>query len=420
MENLKAIIRAKEIITGCKISSKNGKHLKDEDFDSISNGALVYSTKVISGKEIPHKIAWVGPTHLLPNEFKNISTLDLCLKQILIPGLIDCHTHLIFGGNRSSEFAERCKGVSYEEIASRGGGISATVHATRQASENHLLDLAYKRARESYAFGVRTLEIKSGYGLSLESELKLLRVIQKLQVQMPEMNFVSTFLGAHAFPPECNNETEKSNYIDEIINTMLPLIAKENLASICDVFIDRGYFSINQAKKILRQAVQLGMKTKIHADELSNTESSALAVESTSLSADHLLQISENGINLIANSETVAVLLPGTAFYLKTNQAPARALLNAGATVALATDFNPGTCMTLSIPLILTFGALYLSMSKVELFASVTYSAAKALGLEKQKGSLEIGKDADFTMLPYSNFEELYYGFGRVPPHLLS
>lgn len=391
-------VHASEVLTGEGIRRKDGRRVLEEDLGRIEDGAVVTQGS---------RIAWVGRTAELPKKYLRLKRKNLKLSQAILPGLVDCHTHLVFAGNRADEFAARCGGATYEEIAAKGGGIVSTMRATREAPESELLATALERAREAYGFGVRVMEVKSGYGLSAESELKLLRVAKKLQKTMPEMRFVPTFLGAHAFPPDRSRET----YLTEILEKMLPAVAKANLAEACDVFIDAGYFTIEEGRKILIEAAKLGLKTKVHADELGDTGATGLAVELGALSADHLLKISDANIERIARSQTVAVLLPGTAFYLKAPHAPARRLLDAGACVALSTDFNPGTCVTLSLPVILTIAALYLGMTRAELFAAITYNAAKALGLENRFGTLEKGMDARFTILPFARFEEAYYRF---------
>lgn len=404
----KVIVHASEILTGRGIREKDGRRVLEEDLGRIHDGALVYSVRKRGRTEIPHRILWVGATSDLPKKFKKHRKTDLQGQRAIIPGLVDCHTHLIFAGDRSDEFAQRCGGATYQEIAQKGGGINSTVRATRSASPKELEDLAIKRLDKIYSYGVRTVEIKSGYGLSPESEFKLLRLIPKLRKRHPDMTLTATFLGAHAFPSDDTQE----NYMRHLVDEMLPKVAKSKMADSCDVFIDEGYYNREQGKQILNAAKKLGLKIKVHADELVNTESSALAVELGALSADHLLKVSENGIQKLGASETVAVLLPGTAFYLKAAYAPARRLINAGACVALATDFNPGTCMCLSLPAIMTLAALYLGMTRAEIFAAVTYNGAKALGLQKSKGTLETGADADFAILPFKNFEEVYYHFG--------
>lgn len=402
-----ALIHASEVLTGNGIRKKDGRHVEEKDLGSIPDGAVVYSVKRIAGKTVPAQIEWVGETRSLPAKFKKAKKKNLKGEHAVIPGLIDCHTHLVFAGDRAQEFAQRCAGATYQEIAAMGGGITTTVEATRKASAQELEKLAVPRLEEAYSYGVRTIEIKSGYGLDLKTELKVLGVIQNLKKKFPEMTLVSTFLGAHAFPKEKSRE----EYLSEITEKMLPEIAKKKLADFCDVFIDQGYYTVEEGQRILEKAKALKLKIKVHADELANTESTSLASALRCHSADHLLKISEVGISALAASDTVAVLLPGTAFYLKENYAPARKLIKEGACVALSTDFNPGTCMTLSLPAIMTLSALYMQLTQAEIFAGVTYNAAKALGLESKKGTLEKGMDADFAVLPFRRFEEMYYRF---------
>ncbi len=416
-ENFHVLTHASELLTGEGVRRKDGRKVLDSDLGRISDGALVYSVKTVpysdfaSGKSgmkvVADKILWLGKTNDLPKEYSDGPNFNLDGKNAVIPGLIDCHTHLVFSGNRSGEFAERCAGATYEEIAKKGGGIQTTVNATRTASEDELFRLGRSRIEEAHRYGIRTVEIKSGYGLTLESELKILRVVKKLQAATPEMTLVPTFLGAHDFPKEVSRES----YLKCILDEMLPTVVREGLADACDVFIDQGFYTLSEGNRILEKAKTLGMRVKVHADELANTESASLAVRLDALSADHLLKISPDGIKALSGSNTTAVLLPGTAFYLKAPHAPARALLDSGARVAISTDFNPGTSMTLNLPAVLTISALYLGMSRAELFASVTYNPACALGLQTTKGSLEVGKDADFFVTPYSTFEELYYRF---------
>lgn len=401
----RAIIHSSELITGSGVRQKDGRNINDGDLGVVVDGALVFSMRIIGNSEVPHRVEWVGKSRDLPHRYRKIPTKDLKNSRAVIPAMIDCHTHLVFSGNRSVEFSERCAGISYEEIAKRGGGIATTVRETRDATQHKLFQLASSRVKEMQRFGVKTIEIKSGYGLSLESELKILEVISQLKLKFPQMRLLSTFLGAHAFPSEIPRDT----YLNEVKLKMLPRVAKEKLAQSCDVFLDQGFYSYFEAESILKHAQSLGFQIRLHADELMDCNATELAVKMGALSADHLLKISDENIKKIAASQTVAVLLPGTAYYLKTSHAPARKLIQAGTCVALATDFNPGTCMCTSLPTILNIAALYLGMSRAELLASVTYNAAKALGLSKSKGTLEAGKDADFAILPYPRFEETYY-----------
>jgi imidazolonepropionase len=395
---MRALIHASELISGAGIRQKDGRKPADADLNRIPDGAIVYSNK---------KIEWVGLTSQLPKKFARVRRTNLKNQRAVIPGFVDCHTHLVFAGDRAEEFAARCAGATYQQIAAKGGGILSTVRATREATPTQLEKLATVRLKEAESYGVRTIEIKSGYGLSTQSEIKILEVARRLKKKFPHITIQTTFLGAHAFP----KDKPRADYLKEILDEMLPQIARKKLADACDVFIDEGYFTLEEGRKILTKARQLGLKTKVHADELVNTESAALAADLKTLSADHLLKISDHGISKLAQSQTVAVLLPGTAFYLKASYAPARKLIEAGAIVALSTDFNPGTCMCLSLPTIMTIAALYLQMSAAEIFAATTYNGAKALGLHARKGTLEPGMDPDIQILPFKTFEETYYRF---------
>jgi imidazolonepropionase len=395
--SVQVFIHASEVLSGAGVRLKDGRRVLDSDLGRIEDGAVVYDKKIL----------WVGKTSDLPKKYKRAKTKNLRGQSAIVPGFVDCHNHLIFSGDRADEFAARCAGATYDEIAAKGGGIIKTVTATRDASKAELLKSAIERVKKSMSYGVRTLEIKSGYGLDDANELKVLEVAKELKKRFPEMTFSTTYLGAHALPQELTRE----QYLKQMIETTLPKVVRGKLADCCDVFVDKGYFTIDEARRLLTAAKKLGLKTKIHADELGNTESAALAVELGALSADHLLQISDNGISKLAKSQTVAVLLPGTAFYLKAEYAPARKLIDGGACVALSTDFNPGTCVTLNLPAIMTIAALYMKMSRAEIFSAVTYGAAKALGLESRKGTIETGKDSDIVVLPYKRFEEIYYHF---------
>lgn len=419
MKNAEArvLIHASEVLTGAGVRKKDGRKPLEEDLGRVPDGAVVYTSRTVHiedpfnhqkiARVVPDRILWVGPSDALPKEYHSAPITDLKRKQAIVPGLIDCHTHLVFSGDRSDEFARRCGGVSYSEIAKEGGGIQKTVSATRKASEEELFRLSKDRLDEAYSRGTRTVEIKSGYGLDHETELKILRVVQKLKNCFPDFTIVSTYLGAHDFP----KGRSRDEYINEIVHKTLPEVVRLNLAEACDVFIDEGFYTLDEGRRILVEAQKLGLKIKIHADELLNTESASLAASLNALSADHLLKISDEGIKALSNSETTAVLLPATAFYLKTSQARARDLLNAGARVAISTDFNPGTSVTLNLPAALTISALYQGMTRAELFSAVTYNAARALGLHTHKGTIEPGMDADLWVMPFERFEECYYRF---------
>lgn len=399
-----AIIHANQLWKGDAVRHNHGKRLRGQDPGIVEDGALVVETATEARRRRP-KILWAGKTSQLPKKFARARRKSLAGKHAVIPGLIDCHTHLVFAGDRASEFARRCAGESYAEIARQGGGILATVNATRAASEATLRKLALARLKEAYAGGVRAIEIKSGYGLDHATELRLLKVIKGLREEFPQMQIHATYLGAHAAPPD----QSKQSYLKEMVAEILPRIAREKLADSVDVFIDDGYYDLIEGAQLLEAARANGLRVRVHADELGRTTASELGIRMGALSIDHLLHISDSGIAALAQSETVGVLLPSTAFFLNVHQAPARKMLDAGACIALATDFNPGTSMTQSLPFVMTLAALQLGMSREEIFGAVTYNAAKALGLESKMGTLEAGMFAEYLISPFPTFEEMYY-----------
>lgn len=323
--------------------------------------------------------------------------------RTVTPGLIDPHTHAVFAGNRVQEFLARARGEKYT-----GGGILTTVSATRAASEKELVALAQPRLLRMLSQGVTTVEIKSGYGLTTADELKMLRAIRKLSEELP-LTLVPTFMGAHAFPPEMSRD----EYLRLLVEKMLPAVAKEGLARFCDVFCDRGFYSPKEAREILEAARGLGLGLKIHADELAWVGAAELAGELSAASAEHLLHVSEEGVEALARAGTVAVLLPGTAFVLDEPYPPARKLIEAGVPVALGTDFNPGSCPLASLPLVLSLAALKLGMSPEEVLAAATLNAAASLGLGQELGSLEPGKRADLVVWNAQTFAEIPYWIGQ-------
>jgi imidazolonepropionase len=326
-----------------------------------------------------------------------------CQGRLVTPGLIDPHTHAVFAGNRVEEFLARARGEKYT-----GGGILTTVAATRAASEEELVKLAKPRLLRMLSQGVTTVEIKSGYGLTLKDELKMLLAIRRLSEELP-MTLVPTFLGAHAFPPELPRE----QYLAVLLGEMIPSVAKEGLARFCDVFCDRGFYTVEEARRILLAAKAHGLGLKIHADELSYVGAAELAGELSATSADHLLHVSEAGIAALARAGTVAVLLPGTAFLLDEPYPPARKLIEAGVPVALGTDFNPGSCPLASLPWVLSLAVLKLKMTPEEVLSAVTLNAAAALGLAEDLGTLEPGKRADLVVWDAKTWAEIPYWMGQ-------
>jgi imidazolonepropionase len=327
-----------------------------------------------------------------------------------MPGLIDSHTHTIFAGDRANEFEQRLQGKTYLEIAQEGGGILKTVNATRHADPETLASLTRQRLQRMLSLGVTTVEVKSGYGLDFESEMKCLNVLKALQTESP-VSIVPTYMGGHDIPPEYQGRTDA--YVDVLCNEQIPVVAKENLAVFCDVFCEKGYFDVAQSRRILETAQQHGLKLKIHAEEFCDLGGATLAGELRATSADHLLHISDEGIAALKAGNTVATLLPGTAFYLRIKDyAPARKLIQAGVPVALATDFNPGSCVIDNLQLIMALACLQMNMTPVDVIKAVTLHAAMALDLQDDRGSLRMGKRADLAVFNIRHYPELLYRMG--------
>ena len=359
------------------------------------------------------KIAWLGKEKELPN------APEKCAKEVhdaagawVTPGLIDCHTHLVFGGQRADEFARKLQGESYESILASGGGILSSVRATREASLEQLLKIALERARYAMSQGVTTLEFKSGYGLSLESELKILRVIKQLRKLLP-ITIKATCLAAHVVPPEFRDR--RAAYISLICEELLPQVKQEQLASAVDVFCEKIAFTLEEAEQIFQAAQSLGFDLKIHAEQLSSLHGSSLAARYHALSADHLEYMTEEDVIAMKASNTVAVLLPGAFYFLKEKQIPPLDLLREHQVpIALATDFNPGTSPINSLSTIMNLACVLWRFTPEEALRCVTLHAAQALGLQATRGSLEVGKNADLAFWNIETPAELaYYLHGR-------
>lgn len=357
------------------------------------------------------EIVWIGADADLP-EFDTHEEID-CAGKLITPGLIDCHTHLVFGGSRANEFEMRLQGMSYEEVAKRGGGIVSTVKATREATAQELQQSAQKRLNALLAEGVTTVEIKSGYGLDVESEIKMLRVIQSLK-QSSLQTIRATFLGAHAIPPEFANNS--SGYIDLICEEMLPVVAAESLADAVDAFCEGIGFSNAETRRVFEKALSLKLPVKLHAEQLSDLDGAALVAEFNGLSADHLEFVSESGIQAMADKGTVAVLLPGAFYFLRETQLPPVDLLRQHKVpIAIATDMNPGSSPICSLLLTMNMACTLFRMTPAEALAGVTRHAATALGLS-DRGVLSQGKRADLCVWDVSEPAELAYQFGVHKP----
>ena len=346
---------------------------------------------------------------------KNAGDSDIidAAGRVVLPGFVDAHTHPVFAGDRLDDFERRAKGETYEQIAAAGGGIWSTVEKTRAANEANLFEQSKKHANWFLKCGTTTVEAKSGYGLTVEDELKILRVIRRLNEETP-IEFVPTFLGAHAIP----REWRQSEYVDLVIKEMLPRVASEKLAEFCDVFCERGYFDIAQSREILAAAKKHGLKLRIHADQLTNSGGAELAAELGATTADHLEQTDAEGIAALRRANVQPVLLPGSVYALGHSRYPnARAMIDAGLALVLATDFNPGSSPTPSIPMILSLALTQMKMTCAEAISAVTINAAYSLGRGSEAGSLESGKAADFTIFDSKDYREIAYFFGIEMTH---
>ncbi|MDH4300143.1 MAG: imidazolonepropionase, partial [Dehalococcoidia bacterium] len=368
----------------------------------ITNGAVAIDGKVIVA---------VGETDEVLAAVTRARTVIDATDRIVLPGFVDCHTHLVFGGSREDEFIQKIGGRSYLEIMQGNGGILSTVEKTREAlaSPRALLNRAGAFLDKMLAYGTTTTEIKTGYGLSTESELALLKIIASVKESQP-VDIVATFLGAHAFPKEYAKR--KADYIQLVLG-MLERVKTEGLAEYCDVFVEVGAFSPSEARTILEQAKKHGLKLKLHAGEFNDIGGAELGAELGATSIDHLDYISERGIELMAEKKIIAVLLPGVPFHLMTDRyAPARKLIDAGVPVALATDFNPGSCPTLSMQMIIALACRQLKMTPAEAINAATINAAYALDRGDKVGSIEVGKRADTMVLDIPHHRQLPYWFG--------
>jgi imidazolonepropionase len=369
-----------------------------QDAGLIDQAALVFEG---------NRILWVGREASLPAEYAEHKSVD-CKDRLVIPGLIDCHTHLCFGGWRGDEFEMRLQGHSYQEIAAAGGGIRSTVKATRSDPPELLLDKALNSLAEILELGVTTLECKSGYGLELDTELKQLEIYRQLNA-MQAVELVPTFLGAHMIPDEYQKNRE--DYIHLLCENLIPAVGNKKLAQFCDVFVEKGAFSIAEARAILETARQAGMGLKIHADQLSSGGGAQLAASLAAVSAEHLEYADKEGIRALAESGTVAVSLPLASLYLRERYLPAREMLEAGVRVAVATDFNPGSAPSYHLPLAMTLACVNQQMTPQEVLMGATTIAARAISAEHRIGSLQPGYEVDIAIMDSPTVNHWLYHF---------
>jgi len=398
------IKNAAELVTCSGFAAKKGPEMAE--LHIIPDGAVVIREGIIEAvgttQEVEKKLSKSA------TDLSEFDTIDARNKAVL-PGFVDSHTHFIFGGYRAEEFAWRLRGDSYMDIMKRGGGIASTVQATRAASANELLQAGIKRLDSMLSFGVTTVEGKSGYGLDKDTEIKQLEVINHLD-GIHYLDIVPTFLGAHAVPEAFKGRED--DFIDYLIDAVLPQVVERNLAQYCDVFCEKNVFSVSQSKRLLTSARELGLKIKLHADEIVQLGGAELAAELHATSADHLLQASDDGIRQMARADVIATLLPATAFSLKEPYARGRFIIDSGCAVALATDFNPGSCFSESIPLIFALATLYMGITTEEAVSALTINSAAALDRADTIGSIDVAKQGDLVVLEYPSYKYIPYHVG--------
>lgn len=402
-EGADLLIFAGKVVTSNGASENPLSGEKLSQIEVISEGAVA----VKDGK-----IVAVGPEKEVGEKFPQEQARRVIEApgKTLTPGLIDPHTHTVFGGSREEEFALRISGVPYLEILKKGGGILDTVRATRETPYEALLEKSRKHLDRMLGQGTTTAEVKSGYGLDLDTEMKMLQVIKQLDREH-FMDLEATFLGAHALPPEYRERPD--DFIDFMAEEVLPRVAEEKLAKNCDIFCEEGIFDIEQSRRLLRKALELGFEIRFHADEMVSLGGAELAAELGARSADHLLKISKEGMQAMSEKGVVATLLPATPFTLMKNEyAPAREIIDSGVTVALASDFNPGSCPTHSLPLVMTLACLQMKLTPEEALNGVTINAAHSLGRAQEIGSIEVGKQGDLVIWDAPNHRFLPYHYG--------
>ncbi|CEI81033.1 Imidazolonepropionase [Oceanobacillus oncorhynchi] len=397
------ISNANQVVTMAGHSDKPAKKEAMSDITILEHGSIwIEDGKIVEvGTDAEMREKYQG-------QLDSVTEIDASGKTVT-PGLIDPHTHLVHAGTRENEYAMRLKGKTYMEIMESGGGIHATTRATQAASYETLYEASKKRLDKFLLHGVTTVEAKSGYGLTLEHELKQLEVAEQLRQNHP-IDIVSTFMGAHAVPLDEKRNPEA--FVTRVVEEMIPEVAERKLATFNDVFCERGVFTPEQSKRVLEAGKQYGLTPKIHADEIEAYAGAELAAEVGAISADHLLKASDAGIKAMAEKEVVGVLLPGTAFFLMAEFAPARKMIDAGVAVALSTDQNPGSSPTISLPFIMNLGCLKMNMTPEEVLTATTINAAHAIGCAGEAGSLEAGKKADITIFDVPNYLTLSYQYG--------
>lgn len=397
---MKGIKNLNQIVTLEGALKKEGRRVNREDLSPLEQGAVVFDS---------NEILWVGESKLIPKEYQNIEWVDGS-NHILTPEVVDSHTHLVFGGNRAWEYGMRLDGADYQEIGRSGGGILSTMRMTNEASFEELFESASQRIEKINSYGVGTIEIKTGYGLNIEKELECARVIKKLKEKFsPRVQIFSTFMPAHAVPKDFSSVKE---YMDKIVYPSTEKAFQENLFDAVDIFHEEGYFDNQTTEEFLSWCQQRGIAIKMHVDEFNDNGGARLAHQYQALSADHLLCVGEDGLKALSGSNTVASILPGTGFFLGKPQAPARKIIDSGARLSIASDYNPGSCHCDNLILISSLAAPQLKLTLSEVWVGITLNAAAALGLENQ-GAIVKGKKPRFSLWKAKIVDEITYNWGH-------
>lgn len=396
---MKVYSRLNQLVTLKTCLEKDGRKLLPSDLDIIPDGAIAFNDAGIQ---------WVGSSNELPAKYQSIA-VNLH-GHVLTPEIVDAHTHAVFGGDRAQEYTERLNGVSYEEIAKLGGGILFTMRETQALNSNQLFTLAQERIKRIHSYGVGTIEVKSGYGLSYEKEKELSLVIDRLKKYFrPQVQILNTYMAAHDVPKTHSTSAE---YLNQVVLPLLKELAPLKIIDAVDIFHEKNFFTDQDTRDLFSAAKILGIACKMHADELNTNGGAELGVEFGALSADHLLKISDAGILKLASSSTVATLLPGTAFFLGKPLAPARKLLDAGVKVAIASDYNPGSCHCDNVLLLASMVAAQFKLNQAELWSAITLNAAHALGL-KDQGALVVGQRARMSLFKAESLSHITYNWGK-------
>lgn len=398
--NIRILRNFNQVATLASAHQKDGRNIQPSDLSIINDASIVFDDE---------KIIWIGEDSKLPVEFQDKEFID-CNNKVCTPEIVDAHTHLVFGGDRAHEYSMRLNGATYEEIANAGGGILNTMNGTNNLNRNDLLKLAIERAKQMHSYGVGTIEVKSGYGLNFDKEYELSRIIFDLKtILAPEIQIKNTYMAAHAIPKDFKNSYD---YMKEVVLPLLDVLADEKILDAVDIFHEQNYFSEDDVRSLFERSNRLGIPVKMHADEFNDNNGAALACSYNALSCDHLLKTSSAGIDVLAKSNTVANLLPGTGLFLGKEKANARAMLDAGVKVAIASDFNPGSCHCDNVLMLASIAAPMYKMNLAEMWTAITLNAAHSLGI-KDQGAIVPGLKPRFSIFNTDCIDRVTYNWGK-------